>query len=214
MVENDLIAAAREFSADKRPSSLIAYERHFRDLRESATSILEIGVKRGGSILAWRRYFPNAQIVGVDIKTKPKKWPDRVIVETGDQGDTEFLQRLIDQYGPFDIVIDDGSHMMHHQQLAFETFWPHVKPGGLLIIEDIHTAYNERHQVDGVENTMDYVMKLTKGTVRKGSLDIEALVFALGTALIQKSQGLERKAFLRTARQERIAQAEQLASQE
>src|SRR4051812_26342689 len=97
------------------------YARHFGPRRRSVRSVLEIGVggttsregydtpEGGHSLRMWSRYFPNATIVGVDIHAKSISAP-RVRFEQGDQSDPEFLQRLVHTYGPFDIVIDDGSH--------------------------------------------------------------------------------------------------------
>src|SRR5262249_26075381 len=39
---------------------------------------------------------------------------------------------------PIDILIDDGSHASHHQQIALGFLFPHVRSGGLYIIEDLH----------------------------------------------------------------------------
>jgi hypothetical protein len=39
---------------------------------------------------------------------------------------------------PFDIIVEDGSHASHHQQIALATLFPFVAPGGLYIIEDLH----------------------------------------------------------------------------
>ena len=61
----------------------------------------------------WRDYFPNAEIVVVDINAKAVSGP-RLRFEQGDQSDPVFLQALIEKYGPFDIVIDDGSHRGSH----------------------------------------------------------------------------------------------------
>ncbi len=44
--------------------------------------------------------------------------------------------------GPFDIGIDDGSHIWCHQILAFERLWPAIKRGGLYVIEDVLTSYD------------------------------------------------------------------------
>ena len=52
-----------------------------------------------------------------------------------------FLKSLADQYGPFDIVIDDGSHAPAHQVASLTALWPHVKVGGVYLVEDLHTSY-------------------------------------------------------------------------
>ena len=39
----------------------------FKNKRETAQNILEIGIQNGGSIKLWRDYFINATIYGLDI---------------------------------------------------------------------------------------------------------------------------------------------------
>jgi hypothetical protein len=36
-------------------------------------------------------------------------------------------------------VIDDASHASPHQQIALACLFPHVRPGGLYFIEDLHS---------------------------------------------------------------------------
>jgi hypothetical protein len=43
--------------------------------------------------------------------------------------------------GSPDIIIDDGSHVASHQKISFETLFPLLAPGGIYVIEDMHTAY-------------------------------------------------------------------------
>ena len=59
----------------------------------------------------------------------------------GDQGDEQFLDSMARELGPFDIIIDDGSHMSHHVLASFNALFPHVRPGGIYVIEDLGTSY-------------------------------------------------------------------------
>jgi SAM-dependent methyltransferase len=119
------------------------YERHFDAFRGKRPTVLEIGVFHGGSLEMWRDYFGRgATIIGVDIDERVRSIEDpgfRVVI--GDQSDPVFLQSLADQYGPFDIVIDDGSHEPAHQVASLTALWPHVKVGGVYLVEDLHTSY-------------------------------------------------------------------------
>ena len=40
--------------------------------------------------------------------------------------------------GGFDILMDDGSHVPEHQFTTFVHMWSAIKPGGVLMIEDVH----------------------------------------------------------------------------
>jgi hypothetical protein len=57
----------------------------------------------------------------------------------GDMGSRADLRRMARSVPtPFDIIVEDGSHASHHQQIALATLFPFVAAGGLYIIEDLH----------------------------------------------------------------------------
>jgi hypothetical protein len=119
------------------------YERHFGPYRRRRPVVLEIGVSQGGSLQMWRRYFGRrSTIIGVDIDERVAALEEPgVHIRVGDQSDTDFLRSLADEWGPFDIVIDDGSHIPQHQRASMEALWEHLKIGGVYLVEDLHTSY-------------------------------------------------------------------------
>ncbi|MEV7009989.1 class I SAM-dependent methyltransferase [Streptosporangium sp. NPDC051022] len=123
------------------------YDRHFAPLRDAPVRLLEIGVggydvpeAGGGSLRMWQRYFRRGLIHGLDIFEKRLAEP-RIRTIRGDQNDPGFLSGLGARIGPLDIVIDDGSHVNEHVLTSFRALFPHVRPGGLYVIEDLQTAY-------------------------------------------------------------------------
>ena len=126
------------------------YPTYFEPIRYGVKTILEIGVAGGGSIKAWNDYFPNAEIVGVEChpdslgSTKhPKHWGDfpRVHIELGDQGDREFMTKIAEKYGPFDIIIDDGSHEFERTITSFNVLRRHLRQDGFYAIEDVRSPH-------------------------------------------------------------------------
>ena len=110
--------------------------------------MLEIGIGGydaidggGESLRMWKHYFRRGLIYGLDIFTKTGIEESRLGVVQGDQGDEQFLDSMARELGPFDIIIDDGSHMSHHIIASFNALFPHVRPGGIYVIEDLGTAY-------------------------------------------------------------------------
>ncbi len=60
----------------------------------------------------------------------------------GSQSDASFLKQVIDEFGPFDIIIDDGSHHTAHQIQSFNhLFDMGLKAGGQYLVEDLHASY-------------------------------------------------------------------------
>lgn len=108
--------------------------------------VLEIGVDKGASLLLWKRYFgPGATIVGIDILAECTIYnnpADAIFVRTGSQVDRTFLASIIAEFGPFDLVIDDGSHVASHQITAFNCLFDEgLATDGIYLIEDVETAY-------------------------------------------------------------------------
>jgi cephalosporin hydroxylase len=122
------------------------YERHFARFRNQPVTMLEIGVGQGGSLQMWKRYLgPFAQIIGMEIRAAAKDYEeDQIHVRIGDQGDPSFLAGVVREFGPFDIVLDDGSHRMDHIHASFKALYPAVRHNGVYLVEDLHTAYSER----------------------------------------------------------------------
>lgn len=127
----------------KWPHYFPIYHRHLERFRGKAVRVLEIGVYRGGGLAMWQHYLgPQAVVVGADIdEAAVRATAGRFVVELGDQSDPNFLRRLHEQHGPFDIVIDDGGHTMDQQITTAETLFPLINEGGVLIVEDTHTSY-------------------------------------------------------------------------
>jgi hypothetical protein len=121
------------------------YEFHLGPLREQPLTVLEIGVLEGASARMWRDYFPAAKILAIDFLESALEHEDeRITIFIGDQTDRSFLDRVVAAAGPFDVVIDDGGHQHDEQLTSLFHLWPHVKPGGLYAIEDVHTSYMGR----------------------------------------------------------------------
>jgi len=122
------------------------YEKHFAPIRNKPIKILEIGILNGGSLEMWRYYFPEATIVGIDINPLCKEHEQEGInVRIGDQTDEKFLQSLIDEFGTFDLIIDDGSHHVAHVNKTFQFLFPKLADDGIYFIEDTHAAYWDSH---------------------------------------------------------------------
>jgi len=122
-------------------SYLDVYESYFAPIRQQVKCVLELGVFRGYSLMTWRDYFPNAQVWGIDIDPIANaNYGDRVHVITGSQVDPAAIAQVAAGQ-EFDIVVDDGSHLVDHLIGSFELIWPRVKPGGFYVMEDLGCTY-------------------------------------------------------------------------
>jgi len=114
------------------------YERILAPFRYDSITLLEIGVFHGASLRMWSDYLTQALVVGVHIRPECAQYADgRREIEIGSQADTDFLDDLGRRRLP-DVIIDDGSHQADHVILTFRTLFPHLRPGGIYIVEDMH----------------------------------------------------------------------------
>lgn len=175
------------------------YDLFFSDLKDRAIILLEIGVLHGASVKMWEEYFPKGRIVGIDVDPSCAQISsDRIMVHIGDQKDREFLNRVVAEIGPPDIVIDDGGHKMSQQTITFEILFRSLKPGGIYVIEDLHTSYVDTFK-DMSITTVQYLVGMLddlnlhgkRGKVKRGTLSyfessIESLCFFNSMCFIKK----------------------------
>lgn len=148
--QRDLPRLATIYGTDKWGSHWYAahYARHVRHLRRKKITLLEIGIGGdeepevgGNSLRMWRRYFPKAQIVGLDLFDKSSHAEERIRIFRGDQSDEATLRQIVAEIGRPDIVIDDGSHINRHVIKSFEVLFPLLADNGIYAVEDMQTAY-------------------------------------------------------------------------
>jgi hypothetical protein len=128
---------------DKWHHYIPLYDRYLSQFRGTSFKFLEIGVFKGGSLQMWRNYFgPDAVIMGIDINPDCAQFDGQSgMVRIGSQDDPEFLEKVVDEMGGIDFVLDDGSHHMAHVRKSFEVLFPRLSSPGIYMIEDLHTAY-------------------------------------------------------------------------
>jgi glycosyltransferase involved in cell wall biosynthesis len=164
---DDLAALFTHYGSDKTANGYAElYEMLFRDQRHGITRVLEIGIgtmipgaassmvgyagpgyRPGGSLRAWRDYFPNATVYGADTQPDTQIYnEDRIITLLCDSTNRYQVDSLVRPMELFDVIIDDGSHRLDDQKRTLENFFPLLKPGGIYIVEDIIPGGLYHHQ--------------------------------------------------------------------
>jgi len=155
------------------------YQRYFAPIRRDRIRLLEIGVFGGASLAVWEEYFPNGTIIGADIDPSTVRFArSRVMIEILDQSNLEHLVRLGVKHGPFDVIIEDGSHFWEHQTTSFKTLFPFVKDGGIYIVEDLQTNFGAMAAgYRGVASIscVEYLKRLVDLRVAHEQIDISAV---------------------------------------
>ena len=153
------------------------YERFFDPLRNQPVTLLEVGVYQGGSIRTWEEYFASGRIVGIDIDPATRRFASsRITIEMADQSNIQDLVGIGVRFGPFDVVIDDGSHLWDHQILTLQYMYPFLRPGGYYVLEDIDTSYGpiytERYKGLSEISAAQYLQKFSDHLVAGEQFDI------------------------------------------
>ena len=148
-----------QFKSDKGAvyhNYLEIYEKYFSKFRNSLNNFLEIGLWEGESIRMWRDYFTTGNLVGADILDLSHIKLPNTQIHICDQSDRTQLNDLAQKtFSQYDIIIDDGGHMMHQMQITLGCMFKYLAPGGVFVIEDLHTCGNPAYNRGGDMETID-----------------------------------------------------------
>jgi len=146
----------------------VFYEDQLKLLELNPLRILEVGVFRGASLSVWASKFPCAEVHGLDAFLDQHGGvvrPGRFKVAYADQENPASL-RAATMGLKFDIIVDDGGHTMLQQQNTLAALWDRLQPGGLFIVEDLHTSLNHEANNSVIPRTLDLIL----GTVLQSPL--------------------------------------------
>lgn len=153
------------------------YYRYLADRTQSVRKVLEVGIAEGAkSLRMWEEFFPNAEIIGIDIDKRMQLNEGRVRSYVCDQVGG-YLAHIAGKEGNFDLIVEDGSHKPEHQVAAMTTLLPFLEQNGIYFCEDIwtdvknivrhiprgfdHQVYpSERRYADGKR---EYMMSVYRG---------------------------------------------------
>ena len=139
---------------------LEVYERHFSCFRGRKPVILEIGVRRGGSLDVWKKYFGSDSTIVIDPSCQ-RMQSHGFHIHIGDQSDESFLKKF--EYQEFDIVIDDGSHIGSHMIKSFEYIYPKMSANGIYVVEDVVPSIIASKSSEGkLASFIDYASLLAR----------------------------------------------------
>lgn len=131
----------------------------FSQYNNKELNFAEIGVEAGASILTWNHFFSEkCNIFGFEYhenkiqNVKNLNLKNVNMIHT-DVQNIEYLDSSFrDTNVLFDVIIDDSSHEIQHQNNIINTVSKYLKPGGMLIVEDIDRELNMN--VYKIDNTV------------------------------------------------------------
>lgn len=131
---------------------LETYDKLFAPFQKGCT-MMEIGLAMGDSLKLWDEYFDSSLIIGIDIS---------VVFEVGEYNNNVLVFEMdatkhIPIDTPFDIIIDDGSHMEADQIQTFNLLKGKINPGGIYIIEDILALDQNKHKFKSLHDNCEII---------------------------------------------------------
>jgi len=150
------------------------YEEILSPYRDNG-SILEIGICHGDSLRMWREYFKMGVVAGSDVvifsEAENLLKDNNYKIFHCDATKEDFLNELNDL--KFDVIIDDGSHLIADQITSFNLLKSKVNPGGIYVIEDING-------IDAFENAFKSLhsnCEIIDNRYKKGRFDNVLIIY-------------------------------------
>jgi 8-demethyl-8-alpha-L-rhamnosyltetracenomycin-C 2'-O-methyltransferase len=164
-LELELISLFARHGTDKGQNGYArTYSEIFAPYRSRPVRLLEIGIgtltpgaessmyghdlpgyRPGASLRAWREYFPRAWVTGFDVQKDTQFSEERIETALCDSTRRTDVDGFFRSDQPImDIVIDDGAHDAASQLSTLQNLWPHLRPGGVFVLEDIQPGSSLR----------------------------------------------------------------------
>ena len=150
------------------------YEKHFSNLRDKKLNILEIGSYSGSSAAAFVKYFKKSNIYCLDINLTKFIYKSKNIHPFGlDISNKRMIKKFLNKISffenikNFDIIIDDGSHILSDQLKAIDYFFKYLNKDGYYVIEDYRFSEFIPHLKDTDDPCVREIFEILKKNNKK-----------------------------------------------
>jgi hypothetical protein len=144
------------------------YEKNLKKIKNKKINVLELGVWKGASTASFFYYLPNANFISIDRNFKFIFSSKRINFFFCDTTINDNLKKLTEFFIKknvtyFDLIIDDGSHILSDILKNFIFFFKFLKSKGIYIIEDYKHPNYFSHLNDAKDHFfVDKVLHLIK----------------------------------------------------
>ena len=176
--ETNLCKLGRKFNTNKsginldghRSGYTSLYNLLFYHLINKNCSVAEIGIEKNASTKMWREYFKKASIdcfevdknkINLALRDKLKNVRYHFIDVSHKKIITSQFKKTKKKY---DIIIDDSTHLFNHQINIILSTYKFLKPGGILVIEDIYKfrkGYEEKKYHEKIKHIFKFFSYVT-----------------------------------------------------
>lgn len=170
--ETDLCKLGKKFNTNKSGINLDGhrsgytglYNLVFNHLINKKCSVAEIGIEKNASTKMWRSYFSKASIDCFEVDKQKIKLANKdklknVKYHYIDVNDKKLITSQFKKAKKkYDIIIDDSTHLFSHQINIILSTYKFLKPGGILVIEDIY-KYRKGYEETRYQEKLKHIFK-------------------------------------------------------
>lgn len=159
----------RETAGDYNPAPLAHGFARYLPIFESRLDrtkpirMLTIGSFYEDSLKMWQDYLhPGSFLVSADLNSKLLKIAEsgKIYVRMCHVQDGSFLEQVATEFGPFDVILDEGSHTSSHMVESFRClFTTALSEGGIHMVEAVDCDYQKPYR-DSRLSFIDFVKAL------------------------------------------------------
>lgn len=155
--------------ASIRHGYLDLYELLFSKWKGKRVHLLEVGFQFGNSLRTWAEYFPYGDITGIDlVDNGVKEEGFKLVVGNAYMG---YMKGELNP--PYDIIIEDGSHVPSDQAYFVSYYLPMLRDGGIAVVEDVLS----REVIPTLEAALPKGFQCTTVEMAKGASLVDSRLF-------------------------------------
>jgi hypothetical protein len=171
LTKSELCELGAGYGTDKSPYNKISHRHPYTAVyslllsrfRDQPVRFVEIGIAGGASVAMWGMYFknPNKNLFFFDRdenfirQAASFHIPDTHCLEMDVTKEDSIVSGLRAIGGDLDILLDDSTHGILEQVKIIKMGLPYVKPGGMIIVEDIFKRTPEEEYQNALADVLD-----------------------------------------------------------
>jgi len=160
------------------------YSKHLKKIRDKKINILEIGAAGGASAASFVHYFKKSKVFCIDVNLTLVAYESKKINFFGlDSSNLKMLNKFIKKIKQnfliknFDIIIDDGSHLLSDQLFSLNYFYKYLASEGYYVIEDYKFSNYFKRNKDVNELNLDKIIARLKNNkkIKSNILNVDTI---------------------------------------
>jgi len=173
----DLCALGIAYGTDKSPYNIVqnlhkhpytaVYDLLFSNIRYKEINFAEIGILDNASMNCWRMYFPNSNLFGYEFdeqrieNAKAQNLSNTKYYRMDVKSEPSIEKSFSIPGKKYDVLIEDSTHVFEDQIRVIKIAYKYIKPGGIIVVEDIFRNEDEKKYEQSISHLSKYFSSAT-----------------------------------------------------